>query len=123
MPLDGREYLARELNELAYKHGWRDAHENVRCVAVCFAESAGRERAYNDNRNETDHDIVVAGHTYKPGEVTSRDVGLMEINIPAHQIGTDVEEALYDPDNNFAAARKLFVARGWQPWFAFKNES
>lgn len=75
---------------------------------VCLSESQGYERAYNDNLNAE-------------GVVTSRDVGLMEINIPAVDIGTPVEEALYDPATNFARAFHLFSNRGWEPWVGYTS--
>lgn len=99
---------ARKICKLAYDVGITDAHELVIAVAVCLAESQGFDRAYNDNENEQ-------------GVVTSRDVGLWEINIPASQIGSQVEEDLYDRENNAAAMYALYTKRGWQPWAAFNS--
>lgn len=49
--------------------------------------------------------------------VLSRDVGLWEINILAHQIGTQVEHDLYDPVKNSVAAFKLWgTGSGWGRW-------
>lgn len=51
--------------------------------------------------------------------VTSRDVGLMQINIRAEDAGTSVEESLYDIHVNIAAAYQLFARRGFQPWYGY----
>jgi hypothetical protein len=91
-----------------HKHGWTDLQNLTTMVAVVLAESAGYTQAYNDNLDSS-------------GNVKSRDVGLCQINIPASKIGTADEEALYDPDTNVAAARKLYEARGFQPWVAFNS--
>src|SRR6185312_7194073 len=103
MPLEGKQLLPREVAALARDHGWRDSENWPVIVAVCFAESAGYDRAFHDNPDGT------------------RDVGLLQINIPQAKIGTQFEEDLYDHDNNFAAGRKLYEARGFQPWVAHAN--
>lgn len=48
--------------------------------------------------------------------VTSRDVGLWEINIPAEQIGTPHETHLYDPVENAKAAFGIQSKFGWGRW-------
>src|SRR5690348_16854579 len=110
MPLAGQQLLARDVAALAYKHGWNNVDNLITTVAICFAESDAYDDAWHDNANDA-------------GDVVSRDVGLMQVNIPASQIGTQVEHDLYDHDNNFAAARKLFEDRGLQPWVAYGNGS
>lgn len=51
--------------------------------------------------------------------VTSRDVGLMQINVSAEDAGSSVETALYDVPTNIAAAYALYDRRGFQPWFGY----
>lgn len=98
----------RKLAELAYDVGITDALELVVAVAICLAESQGYDRAYNDNLDPA-------------GNVASRDVGLWEINIPASKIGTQIEEDLYDRQNNAAAMFALYKNRRWQPWAAYNS--
>jgi hypothetical protein len=105
----GVQMQARKIAALAYNVGITDAHELVTAVAVCLAESPGFDRAYNDNLHDQ-------------GQVTSRDVGLWQLNIPASQIGSQVEEDLYDRENNAAAMYALYVRRKWQPWAAFNSD-
>jgi hypothetical protein len=104
----GVQMQPRKVMQLDYAAGIHDAYELERAAAIMLAESQGYTRAYNDNVDAS-------------GKVISRDVGLYEINIPASQIGTSVEEALYDPANNVAAMKKLYDARGWQPWVAYTS--
>jgi Lysozyme like domain len=104
----GVKLQSRKIVGYAYDAGIQDARELVTCICVCLAESAGYDRAYNDN---------VDGF----GKVISRDVGLWQINIAAHYIGTDVEEALYNHTNNAVAMYKLYANRGWQPWAAYNS--
>ncbi len=104
--LAGPRFHARTIARLAHEQGWRDLNLVI-CVAVCLAESEGYTRAYNDN--------------IRNGEIHSRDVGLMQINIPASQVGTDAETRLYDPEYNMERARDMFVARHWQPWVAYNS--
>lgn len=105
----GVQMQARKIAKLAYDVGIMDAQELVTAVAVCLAESQGFDRAYNDNMNDQD-------------QVTSRDVGLWQINIPATQIGSQAEEDLYDRENNAQAMYALYTRRGWQPWAAFNSD-
>lgn len=108
--LAGTQVQPRTLAKLAYETGsrWQDAQTLVEAVSICLAESQGYDRARNDNVGTGD-------------EVTSRDVGIFQINIPARYIGTPVEEDLYDVKANAKAAYDLYVDRGWQPWVAFNT--
>lgn len=105
--LIGPQITQRKVAHLAHDAGFRDTDLYIACM-VCGAESWRFQRAYNDNLDADNH-------------VVSRDVGLMEINIPASQIGTPKEEELYDPVKNFARAWDLFLSRKWQPWAAFNS--
>jgi hypothetical protein len=105
----GTAVQARKIAALSYSTGIKDAISLVISVAICLSESQGYDRAFNDNLDNS-------------GNVVSRDVGLWQINIPASQIGTPTEDALYDHNNNANAMFDLFKARGWQPWAAYNNE-
>jgi hypothetical protein len=104
----GVQMQPRKIAQLAYGAGITDFYEIARATSIALAESQGYTRAYNDNFDAN-------------GKLLSRDVGLYEINIPASQVGTSVEEALYDPANNVAAMKRLYDARGWQPWVAYTS--
>lgn len=108
--LAGVQITQRKIAHLAYDAGWKneDFLELVVACMVCGSESWRFSRAHNDNIDAN-------------GDVLSRDVGLMEINIPASKIGTQTEEDLYDPVKNFAAAYLLYSNRKWQPWAAFNS--
>lgn len=107
--LHGLQWQPRDLAKLFYDHGWRDAVVLCQAVQVCLAESQGYDRAFNDNLDSA-------------GQVLSRDVGLLQINVPASAIGTARETDLYDPVRNAEAARTLFESRGWQPWAAWNSK-
>lgn len=104
----GKQLQPRDIAQSLYAVGFRDALVLSDAVKVCLAESQGYTRAYNDNLNTQ-------------GVTTSRDVGLMQINIPASGIGTEQEEALYDPTTNFNAAFKLWFHRKFEPWVAYSS--
>lgn len=113
MPLAGKQWQPRDIAALSAEAFGRAGHEVgavelVESVAICFAESQGRERAFNDNLDPD-------------GTVKSRDVSLWEINIDGSLIGTQTEEDLYVPANNADAMVAKRLARGWQPWAAFNS--
>jgi hypothetical protein len=97
----------RQVAVLAHTAGFRD-DDLFTAVAVCGSESWLYTEAHNDNLDAS-------------GTVTSRDVGLWEINIPASEIGTSVEASLYDPQTNADHAFQLWKSRGWQPWVGFTS--
>ena len=105
----GKQWQPSDIAAKGYEHGWTDAQRLVEMVMVTLGESLGYDRAYNDNKDTA------------TGEVTSRDVGLMQISIPAAEIGTQAEFDLYDVDTNIARARELYAVRGWQPWVAWNT--
>jgi len=147
--LAGKQFQPRDLAALCYAHGWTEAINLVTVVAVCLSESQGYQRAQNDNklaisdckagqvvRNvETEEPYTVVDpakgvlqyadgttDTFPPEVevVTSRDVGLFQINIPAEKIFSAEETRLFDDvDYNIDRARDLFDARGFQPWYGY----
>jgi hypothetical protein len=108
MPVKGRQMQPREIAELCHNAGWRD-EDLVVAVAVCLSESGGYPLAWHDNLDST------------TGVIKSRDVGLFQINIPGDAIGTEREEALYDPIANVATAMQYWKGRKWQPWYGYTN--
>lgn len=112
--LMGSQIQPREIASECYSLGWTDADKLVTMVAVILSESQGFDRAYNDNLNDD-------------GEVTSRDVGIGQINIPASKIGTPEEEELYDWKYNLTRCRQLYTTkintdgdiRGFSPWYGW----
>ncbi len=105
----GPQLQPREAVALTYAAGWQEPIHLHQAVSIWGAESLWSVRSFNDNLDADGQDVL------------SRDVGLCQINIPAEQIGTAAEERLYDPATCLAAARKLYEARGWQPWVAFNT--
>jgi hypothetical protein len=101
-------------------------NEKVKATATAMAESALSIGAWHDNE--------------KDGKITSRDCGLYQINIPAEQIATAVENSLRTDSKdeavfmrvartNVDAAYRKYTApwtrdgkpdmRRWQPWYAY----
>jgi hypothetical protein len=126
MPLAGKQLLPRQVADHVAL-AWR-GREIVKGVATCLAESQGFAGAWHDN-------LGADGET-----VVSRDCGIMQINIPAGEIGTGAEAALrsesldaavYGPvvHANFEAALRLYRQpwtragkpdeRRWEPWAAY----
>jgi hypothetical protein len=124
--------MPRELAAEAAVH-WR-GDELVKAVATMLGESLGFVGAWHDN-------LEADGKT-----VTSRDCGVMQISIPAHDIGTSIERALrtasespevnLDPKvylpilhYNLVRGRALYDQpwsgkagiRLWQPWNAYTD--
>ena len=105
----GRQLMPREVVAEILWH-WTDLHYQAKALATALAESRGYLGAYHDNLDAD-------------GNVTSRDCGVFQINIPADKIGSPLEDSLrtesHDPDvwlpvlrNNAASARALFD----EPW-------
>jgi hypothetical protein len=107
VPLVGKPIQPREIAGYCHKQGWRDK-DLILAVATCLSESGGYPLAYHDNIDST-------------GKTTSRDVGLFQINIPASEIGSLTEKALYDIANNVDRAWKLYTQRGFEPWYGYTN--
>lgn len=112
MPYAGRQIPASEIAEMLWDLGWRDT-DLIDMTATILGESGGWTEAYNDNLDSK-------------GRVTSRDIGLAQINIRARDIGTSRERKLKDPKYNLQQARKLFDTREtlvkrrrFNPWYAF----
>jgi hypothetical protein len=103
----GKQWQPRDIVQQMVLTGWTGVMDLSDGIKVCLAESQGYDRAYNDN-------LAADGTT-----VVSRDVGIFQINIPASEIGTDAEEALYDVPTNLKAAFALWQKRGWEPWVSF----
>ncbi len=106
--LKGVQIQPRALVDLSYQAGWQEPLHLHQAVSVWLAESQGYDHAFCDNLDNN-------------GTVASRDCGVCQINIPAAAIGTSRETDLYDPAYCMGVARKLFEARGWQPWVAFNT--
>lgn len=122
MPFSGRHLLPREIAQLGRFH-WKNI-ELVKMVATALGESLGYVGAWHDNIDDS-------------GVATSRDCGLMQISIPAREVGTSVEAVLRTEDldpsvstyvaaGNVDAAYHLYEQpwtgrpiRRWQPWVAY----
>ena len=107
--LKGKQWQPRQIAEFAVQAGFTLADELFMSVAVCLAESQGYDHAYNDN-------------LAADGTVKSRDCGMMQINIPASSIGTNVENDLYDPTQNFARAHAIYKEGTWSRWASVTSE-
>lgn len=146
--LRGKQWQPRDIAKLCYGHGFTDAIDLVTAVAVCLSESQGYDHAINDNKRaigeckkdqivrnvETLEPYIVVDPAkgllkYSTGDmdtfptevmvITSRDVGLFQINIPAVKITTPDENTLYDVDVNVFHAFSLWQAREFQPWYSY----
>lgn len=122
MPLAGKQLMPRDVAFEAHKY-WRN-FELTKAVATSLAESQAYIGAYHDNTDDS-------------GNVTSRDCGVYQINIPASEIGTDAEFTLRTESTDSAVYEPVFVAnvkrafelysspwengrdRLWQPWVAY----
>jgi hypothetical protein len=110
MPLLGTRLMPHEICQLARDAGWRD-ESLIICIAVCFAESSGYTKAYNDQNPDG-----------------STDYGLMQIN--SVHIGqviagkTVTKDLLYDPAYNMAVAHELYKARSYtfRAWAAYTSD-
>jgi hypothetical protein len=125
MPYAGQTLMGRQHVALVAPH-W--PNEKVKATATAMAESSLSIGAWHDNDED--------------GELVSRDCGLYQINIPAEQVGTSVEdslrtdskeEAVFMPvaHTNIDAAYRKWTEpwirdgrrdyRRWQPWVAYTS--
>lgn len=104
--LAGKQWQPRDLAQILFEEGWTGAQNLLVALMVLLSESQGYERAQNLNYNDA-------------GAVTSKDCGVMQINIDASLIGTAAEERLYDVRTNIQEGRKKYEVRGFQPWYGY----
>ena len=118
--LEGPTLQAWKVSEICEQAGWHG--DNLEAsVATFLSESNGSVGAYNDNLDAS-------------GNVTSRDCGIPQINIPASQIGSDYETKLRtDPVFAIKEARKKWLAwggdkgtqagfkQGWNHWVGYSS--
>lgn len=157
--LAGKQHQPRDIADACYRAGWVNVKQLTICIAVMLAESQGFDRAWHDNLRATlslvTGQIVRnvetlerftcvdpnAGTMRNSGGTTdeyppdvewiiSRDVGAFQIDIPANDIGSPIEESLYDFINNVTTARSKWVTwsndgketeRGWDHWSAYNS--
>jgi hypothetical protein len=104
--LKGERITPRYIAQYCWDQGWRDK-DLIIAVATCLSESQGYIEAVNDNVDK------------ETGQIKSRDCGLFQINIPKNQVGTIMEDRLYEPEYNVYRAWKLYESRGFQPWYGY----
>jgi hypothetical protein len=121
--------VAVELSEaLGYTHAYNDNHAQLGDASVkpgmvvLNAETMQPFTVLSKSAEVVvlrDSGGALASYPLEGLVITSRDVGLWQINIPASQIGTKVESDLYVPSNNLSAACTLWRVRGFQPWVGY----
>lgn len=100
--------------------GWSSTEARSIGVAICRAESSLDDQAtgYNYKKDAAGNYVLDSN-----GQriILSRDRGLFQINDKFHPACTD--EMAYDPIQNIAYARKVYVDRSftWNPWSTFTN--
>jgi hypothetical protein len=109
--------MARTLSSQQIKDGLRRAgfpEETIPTMyAVTMAESGGNPYAHNPNAGSGDNSY-----------------GLLQVNMlggmgPERRqwFGLNSDDQLFDPDTNFAAAKKIYDAQGLGAWGAYTNGS
>lgn len=124
IPFAGKQLQPRQICQWGIPH-WHN-REIVKMVATSLGESAGYIGAWHDNFNLL-------------GELSSRDCGLMQINVSLKEIDegrafglmTDsTDPTVYGPivKNNVQAGYELYEQPGpngglrrWQPWVAYTS--
>ena len=130
MPLAGKTLLPRDIAAELIKHQLWNTFELTKGIAVTLGESAGSVGAWHDNDDGLEPDP------------DSRDCGLMQINIAARFIGTDVEQKLRTEDKNptvygpvveknieagYVLYNQSWIRHGihdirrWNPWVAYNT--
>lgn len=111
MPLDGKQWLARDVAKLLWDNGWLNAENLMIMVAVLQAESALFEKAWNFNPPTS---------TFPKG---SYDRGIFQLNDQGKQGAeqTAFRDMAYDPYKAVKVARPMYEKRSFSPWYAYKN--
>lgn len=129
MPLAGKVLLPREIAFYGSANWISSDIELAKMVATALGESDGSVGAWHDN--------LLSGAS--GGVVKSRDCGLMQDNIPASEIGTDIEDGLRTTSlqplewqsvvkRNVLVAHQLYLEPGpnmgkrrWEPWVSYTD--
>lgn len=124
-----------ELFELAYEAGITDAIDLLVCGQISLSESQGYPGAFNDNFKDDTPESVWKVPVWTPEHgydddvaamqrpwISQRDCGLWQCFVTAAEIGTDVEEQMYDPEHNAKVMVGKFKSNGWNPWAAFTHD-
>lgn len=112
----GKQLMPRDICSLVVPHF---PNSKVKAVAVALAESAGWTGATHLNYDSD-------------GNLSSKDCGLFQINIPASEIGSSLEtELLTNVEFNVQKAYELYEqewiragkldVRRWEPWVSYTS--
>jgi hypothetical protein len=118
--LRGRQLEPREIAELCYDAGWKDAKHLTIAVAVCLSESQGYDRAINWNYKKDSNGDPILDRTGNK-IVASEDHGMWQINTSAHP-SVSIEEA-YNPELATAYAYQIYKRRSntFNAWYGYFN--
>jgi hypothetical protein len=97
--------------------------ENSRLISAVFkAESGHNPTSMNWNCRYKNDQGEMYSKACKPedrGKAWSVDCGIAQINT----LGQTCPEELFDPEHNLTVAKKMYDARGLNPWMAYLNQS
>lgn len=106
---EGRQLGVKSALALLRAVGFVGKDDLVTGVSVMTAESQRWTAAWHYNHTDIQgHDIF---------SVASTDHGLMQLS----RDGQEKDVELFVPKTNAKLARKLYLARGWQPWAAYNS--
>jgi len=134
--LDGEQLDGWQAAQRLYLAGFKDAQTLGRMLAIIAGESGWYLKAWHHNvLHDADGNIIRDADGRFT--VTSTDLGFIQKNIPHSPVVKIVDsesqafvDSLFDDfpdlafgDKSSAIAYSMYKARGFQPWYAYSNDS
>jgi hypothetical protein len=130
MPLLGTQWRNRDVMRLLWDNHWHDANILMTMGAVLFAESNNYDHAWHWNDSNEPHQDGSTdwgifqlndgnyGGVSPDGNGNPQEGGLRTVD----QVLT-FRDMAWDPYAAAPYARKLYIARGFQPWAAYNSKA
>lgn len=128
MPLLGQQWKNRDVLRLLWDNYWHDANTLMTMGAVLYAEANNYDQAWHWNDPNEGHDGSTDWGMFQLNDGNKGGVSPDENGNPQPGGLRTVEQVLvfrdmaWDPYTAAPYARKLFVARGFQPWAAYTSK-
>jgi hypothetical protein len=116
---DGKRMVPRDVIDLLYRHGWKDAQNLTLMACTVDAESGCYPHAWHWNgpqdggNGSTDWGLFQLNDNNKGGQAPKVTTAGLPIAT------TQFQKDALDPEKAAVTARTMYKARGFQPWYGY----